>query len=195
MIPAVQLLAAVAIVIVCWLFRDGFEHDPVTHILLQLPLLALAGVLIAKAVVERRDWRPSPWLEGGLPLILLALFATAFWMLPRSIDAALVDPRMELAKFVTIPLLIGAPLAIGWPKAHPLLRGFLKAEAVSMLAVLAFLYTHAPVRICNAYLVDDQERLGFGFLMAAILLALLWAWPIFWDEKRHPIAQTYDVRP
>ena len=177
---------AAGIILLCWWFRDEFERDPVTHVLLQLPLLALAGALIAKTLLEDKDWLQSPWLKGGLAPVLIAIFAIAFWMLPRSIDGALVNPSMEIAKFITVPLLIGAPLAIGWPRAHPLLRGFLKAEAVSMLAVMAFLYTHAPIRICNAYLVSDQERLGHGFLLAAILCAGLWTWPIFWDQRAHP---------
>lgn len=179
-----HLSAAVAIIVVCWWFRDAFERDPVTHVLLQLPLLALAGALIMQAMIEGKSWRRSPWLQGGLAPILIALFTIAFWMLPRSIDAALTDPTVELLKFVTIPALIGAPLVIGWPSSHPLLRGFLKAEAVSMLAVLAFLYTHAPVRICNAYLVDDQERLGLGFLLVAVVCAVLWTVPIFLDREQ-----------
>jgi len=184
---APQLGMAAGIIVLCWWLRGGLERDPVTHVLLQLPLLALSGALIAKVLLEDRHWRQSSWMKGGLEPILIAIFTTAFWMLPRSIDAALTDPRMEIAKFVTVPLLIGAPLAIAWPKAHPLLRGFLKAEAVSMLAVMAFLYTHAPVRICNAYLVSDQERLGLGFLLAAILCAVLWTGPIFWDRRPHPV--------
>ncbi len=171
----------------CWLFRDSLEADPVTHVLLQLPLLALAGGMGACALINRRRQSGWAWTRGSLALILAAIFTMAFWMLPRSIDAALVDDWMELAKFVTVPGLIGAPLAIGWPKAHPLLRGFLKAQAVSMLGVMAFLYTHAPIRICNAYLVADQERLGFGFLLAAVVCAVLWTMPIFLDrEQPHP---------
>ena len=193
--PAPQLCLATGIILLCWWLRAGFERDPVTHILLQLPLLALAGALFARATPDGGTWQTSPWLKGGLAPILIAIFAIAFWMLPRSIDAALIDPRMEIAKFVTVPLLIGAPLAIGWPRAHPLLRGFLKAEAISMLAVMAFLYTHAPVRICNAYLVSDQERLGLGFLLAAILCAMLWTWPIFWDWRPHPVPMTEAARP
>ncbi len=175
---------ALAIVAACWFFRSWLESDPVTHVLVQLPLLALAGALGAHAHIDQRRQSRWPWTQGGLPLILLAIFTTAFWMLPRSIDGALVDPSMELLKFVTVPGMIGAPLWIGWRRAHPLLRGFLKAQALSMLAVMAFLYTHAPIRICNAYLVADQERLGLGFLIAAVSCAVLWTVPIFLDRER-----------
>ncbi|MGH1479439.1 MAG: hypothetical protein ACRBM6_12105 [Geminicoccales bacterium] len=182
MSPKLPLSLAAAIVATCGFLRGWLESDPVTHVLVQLPLLALAGAMGIAALTNRPDWPP-------LPLILVAIFTTAFWMLPRSIDAALVTPSVELAKFVTVPCLIGAPLLIGWRQAHPLLRGFLKAQTISMLAVMAFLYTHAPIRICNAYLVADQERLGFGFLLAAAVCAILWTVPIFMDQKRYQLAE------
>jgi hypothetical protein len=56
-----------------------------------------------------------------------------------------------------------------------------------MLGVLAFLYIHAPVRICNSYLVADQERLGFAFLMTAIGLAIAWAIPLFTPPPRESL--------
>ena len=187
-----QLSVVALIIAACWFFRGWLERDPVTHVLVQLPLLALAGALGADALLRLNDSirkRRRPWSLGGLPPILVAIFAIAFWMLPRSIDAALTDPLMERLKFITVPCLIGAPLLIGWREAHPLLRGFLKAQSLSMLAVMAFLYTHAPIRICNAYLVADQERLGFGFLLAAIIFAILWTVPLFLNREEAPLTE------
>jgi hypothetical protein len=98
-------------------------------------------------------------------------------MLPRSIDAAVTDAATEAAKFVMLPAL-GVALATGWARAAPLARAFLMAQAVSMCGVLAFLYTHAPVRLCNAYLIDAQEQLGLAFLLLAPALAALWIVPL-----------------
>ena len=82
-----------------------------------------------------------------------------------------------------MPLLIGSALRLGWPRAHPMLRGFLKAQALAMLGVLAFLYTHAPVRLCNAYLAEDQLRLGLAFLATAFALAVLWVAPLLGAQE------------
>ncbi len=179
MTPGQKLLLAGFLIGAAWFFRGFFERDPVAHILVQLPILALAGALIAMALVDHMDLQRSRWNAGGVPAILIAILAILFWMLPRSIDSALIDGRVELLKFITIPSLIGAPLALSLRRAHPLLRGFLKAQTVSMLGVMAFLYTHAPVRICNSYLVVDQERLGLGFLVVAFAFAILWTLPLF----------------
>lgn len=164
MVPAVLLiLAAVAL-------RGQTIASPVMHMLVQIPMLALAGWWAAK----------SYGLASPAPVtsLIVAISATAFWMLPRSIDAALENAWIDLAKFISIPALIGAQLGSAWDHLHPVLRGFVKAQSLSMLGVLGFLYTHAPVRICNAYLVNDQERLGFGLLYICAALVVLWTLPV-----------------
>ena len=170
-----KTIVAAGLICVCFLLRQPLESDPVTHVLVQLPALAVTGALFAPIF----SVDGGAWNRGGIPTLLVALFAIVFWMLPSSIDSALTSPVVEAAKFVSVPFLIGVPLAMGWKRAHPLLRGFIKAQAISMLGILAFLYTHAPVRICNAYLVGDQERLGYGFLFAALGVSLLWIIPLF----------------
>ncbi len=170
-------LAAI-IMFACILGNRALEADPVLHVLVQLPMLGLCGALLA----PRREWR---WAQGGFAPLLAALFGIAFWMLPRSIDGAVSFPLMTLAKFLSVPL-IGALLVIGWRQAHALLRGFLKAQAISMAGFMAFLFTHSPVRLCNNYLIDDQWRLGFGFLFLAIGLAMAWTIPLLF--KAGPVA-------
>lgn len=172
-------IAAGFVFVCCILFRHVLEADPVTHVLVQLPLLVWCGAVMASYVVNSKaNWPEANWNKTGIAPLLLAIFAAAFWMLPRSIDSAITSPLMAVAKYISLPLLVGVPLAIGWARAHPLLKGFLKAQSISMLGVLAFLYTYSPVRICNVYLVDDQVRLGTGFLVAAVVLALIWTVPL-----------------
>ena len=169
--------APMALLVLAFAFRGPLEADPVTHVLVQLPMLALAGALLPLRAGL------GAWNRGGWAALLVAIFATAFWMLPRAIDGALTDPGLEAAKFVTLPLAVGLMLRIGRARAHPLLRGFLKAQALAMLGVLAFLYTHAPARLCNAYLIEDQARLGHGFLVVALGLAVIWILPLFFGQR------------
>jgi len=160
----------------CVFFRHVLERDPVTHVLVLLPGLAVAGWLMARSLGAEQVRPREP---NANALTLLSAFSILFWMLPRYIDASLTTPSTEAAKLVSIPICVGAVLALSWNATHPFLRGFLKANALSMLGVLAFLYTHAPVRICNSYLVSDQERLGYGFLFVALALSVIWALPLF----------------
>jgi hypothetical protein len=76
-------------------------------------------------------------------------------------------------KFVSVPW-AGAALAHSLPRTHPLIAGVLKANVVSMLAVLAWVYTVAPVRLCNSYLASDQRMLGTGMAVLVGVLAIRW---------------------
>lgn len=174
-----RLAWAMGLIAVAALLRTPLEAIPLTHMLVQLPALALAGALIAPYLrFGRGDWN-----RGGFACLLAAAFGIAFWMLPRGIDAALADTRWEVAKFVSLPFLVGLPLAAGWTRAHPLTRAVIKAQTVSMLAVMAFLYTHAPMRLCNAYLAQDQYRLGLGFLALAFATAAAWIAPLLFPTR------------
>lgn len=179
-----RLVLAAGLIAAAALLRRLLEADPLTHVLVQLPALALAGALIAPLVPFGR----GDWNRGGWACLIASGFGTAFWMLPRHIDAVLVDPQWEAAKLVALPLIVGLPLAAGWARAHPLTRAAIKAQTLSMLAVLAFLYTHAPVRLCNAYLAEDQYRLGLGFLGLGLAAAIVWTAPLFFAAPREPAA-------
>lgn len=171
---SVRTQVMLALLLFCLLGNDWLVADPVRHVLLQLPLLALVGWLAFPATAGQ-DWR---WADGGFTPLLMALFGVAYWMLPRVIDASVNEPAMALVKFTSLPA-IGAAVALGWRRAHPLLRGFAKAQTISMAGFMAFLFTHSPVRLCNNYLIADQWRLGESFLWLAITLAMVWSAPLF----------------
>lgn len=179
-----RVAVAAGLLFAALLLRRPLEADPVLHVLVQMPALAAAGALL----VPPPQTAGSDWNQGGIPCLLVAMSGIAFWMLPRNIDAVLLDPLWEAGKFLSLPLAVGLPLRFGWRRAHPLLRGFLAAQAISMLGVLAFLYTHTPVRLCNAYLAEDQYRLGIGFLLLAVLLAGLWVTPLLLPRTVPPPA-------
>ncbi|MFY0681646.1 MAG: hypothetical protein JXR13_13820 [Thalassovita sp.] len=157
--------------------RFAVVESPIQHVLVQMPLLVLAGVLLVRKTQIQQRW--------ATPLLLVALTVFGFWMLPRNVDWALT-PMGEVAKYLSLPAMLGVPLRLSWPWLGPVLRGFLKANALSMLGVLGFLYIHAPVRICNSYLVSAQQDLGVAFLYLAAGLACLWAVPILFGNLRGP---------
>jgi hypothetical protein len=150
----------------------ALESRMATHAAVQIPLLAAAGYLAARPLAARGAL--GGWNGDGLPALLVAAGVGSVWMLPRAMDAALVHPVVEIAKFVSLPALVGAPLALGWRRLSPLVRGFVWANAISMLATLGWLYHAAPTRACNAYTLDAQRALGRALLAAAFALALGW---------------------
>jgi len=155
--------------------RVWFESRLIYHLLGQLPLLAVSGYLLVPAIAKRWPSRLEGFNAEGFPGILLMVFVLLFWMLPRSLDAALTDPEMEIFKFISVPLLIGVPLAFSWPKLHIISKGFVWANLIAMLMVLGWLYLVSPVRLCNYYLQNQQEVLGQALLLLGAGIALFHA--------------------
>ena len=154
--------------------RSTLEAEMVRQMTLQLPLLGLTGGLIAHAL-RRHEPR---WLveadRSGAVGMTLALFTIAFWMLPRSLDAALGGWRMEATKMITIPLLAGLPLASSWRRLPALVGAFIGANLLSMLGTVGALYLAAPIRLCAYYRLDQQATAGRGLIVLAGAAGLVW---------------------
>jgi len=151
--------------------RDALERVMAAHMLVQIPLLAVAGALVAAGMPARWRARVDAWNRGGVSGIVLALIASSWWMVPRALDLALASPAMELTKFASLPLLVGAPVALSWRHVSAIGKGFVIANVLPMWAVVGWLYVAAPVRVCNFYLVDQQVEAGLGLLGASVALA------------------------
>ncbi len=181
-----RLAAAAILWFGLWLppLRSGLESDMALHMTVQIPLLAVVGILIAPEVrrFEPRWLAEADWL--GIPGIVLVLFSTSCWMLPVALDSALGDWRMEVAKFVSLPLLVGMPLGLSWQRMPPLGRLFVIANIISKVGALGGLYLAAPIRLCAYYRLDQQAEAGSALLAvatAAIVGAFLasffgWSW-------------------
>lgn len=191
------LCIAAALFALCVLFREALERHMITHMLVLLPALAAAGWFAGRAMADRwPDLLSRDWNAAGATGLLAALLTGAFWMLPRSIDWSLSDPLGDVAKFVSLPLFLGIPLALSFCRVPVLVRGFLKANMISMALTLAWIYANAPVRLCTSYLTGEQEQLGTGFLWVAVVMSILWTAPVLgvplpnWNARRLPPAPT-----
>ena len=113
MINAVAGLGLVALLALPWT-RQWLESVMILHMLVQIPLLAGAGALMVIDLPATWRARLASWNRNGVSGILMAVAASSWWMAPRALDAALASPAMELAKFVSLPLFVGVPLALSW---------------------------------------------------------------------------------
>lgn len=160
--------------------REILVATMLRQMLLQLPLLALAGWCAAALIPSASALWRTGWNRRGISGLLLASFTGMVWMLPRLMDASLSDPATEWAKFFTVPLLLGLSVALSWPRAGFVVRGVVLAEVIATAIRLGWLYLISPVRLCGNYLITDQQRLGtallvFGFGGLGIVAArLMW---------------------
>ncbi len=176
--------------------RTVLEASMTGHMLIQLPLLAAIGIAAGRLLTARRREMLLAATGGPVPWVLLALFASSYWMLPRALDGALASPLMEAAKFLSLPALVGLPLALAWRRLTSIGRGFVFTNFISMLAVLGWLCIAAPVRICNNYLVNQQAIAGWLMVKLSLLLFVYWLATLFVGgdatrrSSQHPQAST-----
>lgn len=151
--------------------RSFLESVMIVHMLIQLPLLILSGWLIGRFVVNRFHTFFRNWNENGIPGILIVVFITTYWMIPRALDEALTFPSIEILKFITLPI-VGLFLVDSWKKIKTLGRTFVFLNYLSMFGLMGWLYIDSPIQICNNYLVAEQKMLGYGFLFITIMMLL-----------------------
>lgn len=164
---------------ILWLARAPLESDMALHMTLQLPLLIGIGYIFATFLRrhEPRWLAEADWL--GIPGLLLVIFATSFWMLPRKLDLVLSNPWADFAKFASVPLLCGLPLGLSWPRMPALGRAFLWANFIPKLAAIGGLYLAAPTRLCAYYRLDQQATAGAALIAVAVALGLSWSAVLF----------------
>ncbi len=170
--------------------RAWMEATMARHMLLQMPLLAASGFVLCRLLPERRQDFLLAAAGGAIPCLLLAFFASGYWMLPRALDGALANPLNEAVKFFSLALLVGLPLGLAWKRLGVIGRSFVWTNIISMLVVLGWLYINAPVRLCNNYLVGQQESAGWGMVKLAALLFAGWLGSFFVGGDRARDART-----
>jgi len=143
------------------------------HMVLQFPLWLVVGALLVAGLSPAARSRIARWNAYGISGLVGAGTVLAVLMVPRVLDLALVSAPLEAAKCTAL-LLAGAALRLSWKAAGLLVQGFFLGNMLPMTAVVGQLYIDSPLRLCNAYLLDDQARLGAWLVTAAALLALGW---------------------
>jgi hypothetical protein len=153
------------------------------HMLVQIPLLVLAGLFAEQAW---RAGRPSPdpapgarprpawsYNEYGVPGLLLVSLVGAGWMVPKALDDALTDWRVAAFKYLGLPV-CGWVLRASLRRANVVIKLFFLGNFCWMGAIVGMTYLDQPIRLCNAYLQDDQDWAGRGLIALAIILPSCW---------------------
>jgi hypothetical protein len=154
------------------LFQPWLEQRMVTHMVLELPLLFAIGWWSAMPAQ-----RGPVWLRqvnaGGLSGLTLAMVISAIWMLPLSLDAAVLSPLVGWVKTASI-LLAGGLSCISLREARPAVQGFFVLNWTWMTGAAGVLYQQAPERLCNTYLLGDQAWAGRGLVALAVAVVATW---------------------
>ena len=153
--------------------RRATEASMTAHMLVQYVGLLLAGGLLVKG-------RPARWLQAlqrwnvlGIAGLAGSALALAVLMVPRVLDLALIDMRVESLKLVAL-VLTGAALELSWQRAGAVVQAFFLGNVLPMMVVVGTLYQDSATRVCNAYRLDDQQDLGLALVWIAVGVLALW---------------------
>lgn len=144
------------------------ESSMAFHMLFQIPALILAGYLL----------KSKPLVQYTLPESsaqwLWIYLSSTFWMMPISIDKALLYPGWDVFKLISL-LTTGAALKMAF-QSHRLLALFFAGSMAMMLFFVGVYYQQTDTRLCNAYLIESQQVTGVGLvILACLLLSLLFS--------------------
>jgi hypothetical protein len=162
--------------------RSMLEESMVGTMLIQYPLLVGSGYILAKGFPKK--WRGFfvYYNENGIAGILITICVVGFWVLPRSVDAALNEPIIEIAKYMSLSLLAGILLFYSWQLLGPISKAFIWANLISMIFVMSWLYSVSPARLCNNYLVTAQQQLGKAMFVLGLAICILFIGQVFFGK-------------
>ncbi|MGB3289588.1 MAG: hypothetical protein WBA83_09955 [Burkholderiaceae bacterium] len=163
-------------------FQPWLTRSMSLHMLLHIPLIVLSGFGAARALVERAG--AACWLSGlgaryakyneyGIPGLLLCNLVAAYWMIPKSLDEVLVSASANGLKYLGL-FIAGMVLCDSLRRANSVIMVFFLGNFSWMTAIVGLLYQDNPQRLCNFYLLGDQEIAGRGLVIIAILVPLAW---------------------
>ncbi|MCO6497849.1 MAG: hypothetical protein J5I50_09325 [Chitinophagaceae bacterium] len=166
------ILFILIIAILGWLisffWNEYLSETMMRHQVMQLPAMVLLGVLTGlyfkKLVVKDLAWQIS--------LLIMVMTSFIFWMLPRSVDMAVIDPlynrSMHLNMFVA-GLVIVAVLRAA---VFEIKIAFLGMVAAMTLAVGITLRVF-NILLCSSFNIFQQQETGLYLIFLSIALFLL----------------------
>ena len=163
--------------------RHLTESSMTAHMLVQYPCLMLSGALLVRELPARWLSALQRWNELGLSGFVGCALVLALLMIPRVLDLALVDGRVEAVKILAL-VTSGAALSLSWQRAGLVMQAFFLGNVLWMTAAVGLLYQDAAVRFCNAYRLDDQQDLGLALMLIAIAMGVVWSLHAVWFRPR-----------
>ncbi len=153
--------------------------------LIQLPLLALCGFVLAdhSQAVKSTMFKFDP---SGAVSLVLATGWFLFWMLPLNLDSASTATAYRLLKALTIPVFIGVTATWAWRQLGPIWRGVMLLEGWAAATRLGWVYMISPEQLCANYLISDQQTVGRVLLSLSGAAALLGVFFGIFGTLRHP---------
>ncbi|WP_415889874.1 hypothetical protein ACMXYV_00725 [Neptuniibacter sp. SY11_33] len=159
------------------------EEQMVLHLLFQLPVLVLFGWFAGEMLPKKWQISANQYNWQGITGVVVITVVGLFWMLPSALDAALESNIYDFAK-VTSMLLLGCTWSLTRHCIHPLVKGVFLLELWAMLGRFGYLFKVSPDRLCNNYLLGEQQLVGHILLTLSIVIGALWVAKVLFGNNQ-----------
>lgn len=167
--------------LIAWPANSWFSLTMPRHQALQLPILAGMGALAATRfkTLAIRD------LSSQLSLLIGILASLTFWMLPRSIDLAVVFPSFNRLMLVNM-LVAGFFCVVVFRTLALEIRILFLGMVAAMLLATGFALRAITVLLCSAYSISQQHETGLALVAYGAVIFLTTVFSVFRGmETRH----------
>ena len=157
--------------------RSLIEQSMAWHMVIQMPILFASGWFLMSGGWDTQKTSLGHWNQFGLTGFIAAQFIITYWMLPISIDRAVVMPQVDVFKLLSL-MVSGALIKTSISRSPAVLQLFFVGYIVSMLITTGVYLATTERRLCNAYSMESQLSAGYGVVALGIALAFAWAFRI-----------------
>jgi hypothetical protein len=157
--------------------RSLIEQSMTWHMVVQMPMLFAGGWFLRVGARDLSKRSPRSWNQFGLTGFIAAQFIITYWMLPISIDRAVVMPQVDALKLLSL-IVSGALIQTSISRSPVVVQLFFVGYIVSMLISTGVYLATTERRLCNAYSMESQLSAGYGVVALGVALACVWAFRV-----------------
>jgi hypothetical protein len=157
--------------------RSLIEQSMTWHMVVQMPMLFAGGWFLMIGALDLTKRSPNGWNQFGLTGFIAAQFILTYWMLPISIDRAVVMPQVDVLKLLSL-IASGALIQTSVSRSPVVVQLFFVGYIVSMLISTGVFLATTERRLCNAYSMESQLSAGYGVVAFGVALACAWAFRV-----------------
>ena len=185
---AVLIIPLVVSVLACALSvspaRTLIEQSMFWHMVVQMPMLVLGGWLLSSVSTEGRYLKGiEVWNHFGLTGFVASQIIFAYWMLPLSVDRAVVLPSVDFLKLLTL-IACGALTRHSVHRSPVVVQLFFVGSGLSMLLTAGVVLATTDRRLCNAYSLDSQVNAGLGVIALGFALGCGWVFRVLRQSRK-----------
>jgi hypothetical protein len=163
-------------------FRIYLEQSMFVQMVIQLPILFICGALISETKSVKHFFSfINPINIYGLTSFMVAQMILVYWMLPISIDRAVVIPWVDGLKIISM-IIAGVCVGQALQKAPLAIQLFFIGYFTAMMIWLGLYFATTEVRLCNVYSLSSQHMTGYGLVVISGTLLAWWSWRVIKDR-------------